>query len=74
MEHDLNISNDFWHKRKMYNFDPYNVLLAIAINIPLCSTYHMQKKICFYNFFYLSCFQPKYQNGFSRHNTNYCLV
>ncbi len=22
------ISNDFWHKRKMYNFDPYNVFLA----------------------------------------------
>ncbi len=29
------ISNDFWHKRKMYNFNPYNVLLAIAINIPV---------------------------------------
>ncbi len=29
------ISNDFWHKRKMYNFDPYNVLLAIATNIPV---------------------------------------
>ncbi len=28
------ISNDFWHKRKIYNFDPYNVLLAIATNIP----------------------------------------
>ncbi len=27
------ISNDFGHKIKMYNFDPYNVLLAIAINI-----------------------------------------
>ncbi len=27
------ISNDFWHKRKMYNFDPYDVLLAIATNI-----------------------------------------
>ncbi len=25
---------DFWHKIKMYNFDPYNVFLAIAINIP----------------------------------------
>uniref|UniRef100_A0A672PVI1 Annexin n=1 Tax=Sinocyclocheilus grahami TaxID=75366 RepID=A0A672PVI1_SINGR len=25
MEHDL---LDFWHKRKIYNFDPYNVLLA----------------------------------------------
>ncbi len=36
MEHDL---NDFWHKIKMYNFEPYNVLLAIT-NIPvllLCS-------------------------------------
>ncbi len=29
------ISNDFWHKRKIYNFDPYNVLLAIATNIPV---------------------------------------
>ncbi len=27
------ISNDVWHKMKMYNFDPYNVLLAIATNI-----------------------------------------
>ncbi len=27
------ISNDFWHNRKMYNFDPYNVLLCIAIII-----------------------------------------
>ncbi len=34
MEHDL-ISNDFWHKSKMYHFDPYNVLLAIATNIPV---------------------------------------
>ncbi len=24
---------DFWYKGKMYNFDPYNVLLAIATNI-----------------------------------------
>ncbi len=30
--HDRCITN-FWHKRKMYNFDPYNVLLAIATNI-----------------------------------------
>ncbi len=29
------ISNDFWHKREMYNFDPYNVLLSIATNIPV---------------------------------------
>ncbi len=27
------ISNDFCHKRKMYNFAPHNVLLAIAKNI-----------------------------------------
>ncbi len=27
-------ANDFWHKRKIYNFNPYNVLLAIATNIP----------------------------------------
>ncbi len=32
MEHDL--TNDFCHKRKIYNFDPYNVFLAIATNIP----------------------------------------
>ncbi len=27
--------NDFWHKIKNYNVDPYNVLLAIATNIPV---------------------------------------
>ncbi len=27
--------NDFWHNWKMYNFEPYNVLLAIATNIPV---------------------------------------
>ncbi len=27
------ISNDFWNKIKMYNCDPYNVLLAISTNI-----------------------------------------
>ncbi len=26
--------NDFWHKIKIDNFDPYNVFLAIATNIP----------------------------------------
>ncbi len=31
MEHDFYlISNDFWHKRKMDNFDPHNIFLAIA--------------------------------------------
>ncbi len=33
MEYDLNILMIF-DKRKMYNFDPYNVLLAIATNVP----------------------------------------
>ncbi len=27
------ISNDFCHKIKMYNFEPYNVLLSISTNI-----------------------------------------
>ncbi len=27
-------TNNFWHKRKIDNFDPYNVFLAIATNIP----------------------------------------
>ncbi len=27
------ISNDFWHNSKIYNFDPYNVLLSISTNI-----------------------------------------
>ncbi len=31
----LHITNHyFWHKRKINNFDPYSVLLAIATNIP----------------------------------------
>ncbi len=29
------ISNDFCYNIKMYHFDPYNVLLAIATNIPV---------------------------------------
>ncbi len=27
-------ANDFWQKREMYNYNPCNVLLAIATNIP----------------------------------------
>ncbi len=34
MEHTL-YPNDLWYKRKSDNFDPYNVCLAIATNIPL---------------------------------------
>ncbi len=33
IEHDLNILIMFCHKRKINNFDPYNVLLAISTNI-----------------------------------------
>ncbi len=35
IEHDLNVLIIFWHIIKMYNCDPYNVLLAIATNIPV---------------------------------------
>ncbi len=35
MEDDLYlIYKFFWHKRKINHFDPYNVFLAIATNIP----------------------------------------
>ncbi len=27
------ISNDFWHNSKIYNFEPYNLLLSISTNI-----------------------------------------
>ncbi len=33
MEHDLNILMVFGIKIKMNHFEPYNVLLAIAVNI-----------------------------------------
>ncbi len=29
---------EFWHKIKMYRFDPYYVLLVFAINIPVLLT------------------------------------
>ncbi len=49
MEHDL-YPNDFWHKRKIDNFDPYNVFLAIATNIPqrLKTGFVVQGHICIY--------------------------
>ncbi len=34
MKHDPYLfPNSFWHKRKINNFDPYNVLLAIATHV-----------------------------------------
>jgi len=45
MEHDLNILMIFGMKKKD-NFDPYNVLLAIATNIPvLLMTFVLQGHI-----------------------------
>ncbi len=35
MEHDLNILMIFVIKGKIYNFDPYNVFLAISTNLPV---------------------------------------
>ncbi len=35
MEHDLWYPNDFWHKIKIYTYDPYSVFLVIATNIPV---------------------------------------
>ncbi len=35
MEYDFNILMIFAIKEKIYNFDPYNVLLAISTNIPV---------------------------------------
>ncbi len=42
------ISNDFWHKIKMYNFDPYSVLLSISTNIPvlLMTVFVLQGHMC----------------------------
>ncbi len=39
--HDL-LSNDFCHKIKMYNFEPYTVLLAIATDIPVMTASVLQ--------------------------------
>ncbi len=35
MEHDLNTLMMFGITENVYNFDPYNVLLTIATNIPV---------------------------------------
>ncbi len=46
------IFNDFWHKIKMYNFDPYNVLLSISTDIAvlLMTASVLQGHLCFYYF------------------------
>ncbi len=42
--------NDFWHKRKMFNFDPSNILLVLATNIPvlLMTGFVLQDHIFYY--------------------------
>ncbi len=42
--------NIFWHKRKINNFDPYSVFLAIATNIPqrLKTAFVLQGHICWF--------------------------
>ncbi len=57
MEHDplLNILMIFGIKKNIFNFDPYNVLLAIATNIPMLLKTgfvvqgHIYKRIKHYN-------------------------
>ncbi len=41
-------TNDFWLKRKIDNFDPYNAFLAIATNIPqrIKTGFVVQDHIC----------------------------
>ncbi len=41
----LTYANDFWHKIKIYNFDIYDVFLAIAKNIPMRYTNVVQSHI-----------------------------
>ncbi len=45
MEH----PNDFCHKIKMYNFEPYSVLLAIATNIAVQTLANFLDSVSKYN-------------------------
>ncbi len=49
------ICNDFWHKIKMYNFDPYNVLFyTCAAYDRVCALGpHIYLYICIYMFLYI---------------------
>ncbi len=46
----FNILMIFWHKRNIDNFNPYNVFLAIATNVPvlLMTGFVLQGHICNY--------------------------
>ncbi len=54
MEHDLNILMIFGIKEKWIIFDPYNVLLSIATNIPvlLMTAFVLQGHIYIYIYIY----------------------
>ncbi len=56
--------NDFWHKRKIYNFDPYNVFLDISTNIPqqLKTGFVVQGHIYIYFFYGLLSILYNYNN------------
>ncbi len=60
MEHDLYLIS-YWHKRQIDHFDPYNVLLVIATNIPvqLMTDFVVQGHILLircYNLFLACCY------------------
>ncbi len=67
------ISNDFWHNIKMYNFDPYNVLLSFATNIAVLlmtasvltniNTFSKIMLLCYHVFIVLvNCFFSYFEN------------
>ncbi len=75
MEHDLNILMIFGTKQKMYNFDPYNVLLSISTNIAvlLMTAFVLQRRIlqCFFAEFLLFCLfivLPNVRDHFFKYN------
>ncbi len=64
------ISNDFWHKINIYNFDPYNVFLAISTNIPvlLMTASVLQGHNCV-----LAVFVHNHPNNNNNNNNNHFL-
>ncbi len=49
------LNNDFWHKRKIDNFDPYNILLVIATNIPQRLMTGFDHKCCYFWLILIEC-------------------
>ncbi len=51
MEHDLSsYSNDCWHKIKIDNFDPHNVLLAVTTSIVVQLMTGLLSRVTYYVF------------------------